>query len=181
LPWREELRQKRKKEFAMLALGAVLMAAAVTFGTKTYYKGEISNQQSRNQMLRAEITELDRQIAEIDDLDRRKRRLLERMEIIDDLERTTPEAVTMIDSLVDIMPDGTHLTAVAQQGTRVELDGRSQSNGRVADLLRNVDGSQWIRDPYLDRVITEGSGALREGQFKIRVNQVRIRDLGEEQ
>ncbi|HMB72039.1 MAG TPA: pilus assembly protein PilN, partial [Gammaproteobacteria bacterium] len=65
LPWREALRQKRKKEFVAAALFAVLAGAGLTMGTKFYYQAQISQQESRNQTLRDEIAELDRQIEEI--------------------------------------------------------------------------------------------------------------------
>jgi type IV pilus assembly protein PilN len=174
LPWREELRQKRKKEFFLSVFGAVLLAAALTMGTKAYYRAQISGQESRNQILRTEIEELDKLIAEINEFDTRKRRLLDRMEIIDQLERTTPEAVMLVDSLVDIMTEGTYLTAVNQSGTRVELAGRSRSNQRVADLLRNVDSALWLKTPLLDDVVTEGDGPQRSNQFNVSFDQVRI-------
>ena len=181
LPWREELRQKRKKEFLMSALGAVLMAAAITMGTKAFYQAKIASQESRNEMLRVEITELDKVIAAITELDTRKRRLLERMEIIDQLERTTPETVTLVDSLVDILPDGTYLTSVSQRGLRVELAGRAQANQRVSDLMRNIVASEWLKDPALDVVNTQGDGAQRFGQFTMALNQVRISEIEEAQ
>ena len=83
LPWREELRQKRKKEFMLAALGAVLMGAALTFGTKVYYETMIANQEDRNNLLRNEITELNKQIKEIEGFEAQRDRLLDRMEIID--------------------------------------------------------------------------------------------------
>ena len=180
LPWREELRQKRKKEFLIMAFGAVLMAAALSFGTRIFYDHKITNQDARNALLRSEISALDKQIAEINELDSRKRRLLDRMEIIDELERATPETVTLVDSLVDIIPEGTYLTAVRQQGTRIELDGRAQSNQRVSDLMRNVEASEWLKKPDLGPVVTRGEGPQKQSEFELGVTQIRISDLEEE-
>ena len=90
LPWREELRQKRKRDFAIAAFGAVLLGAALTFGTKFVYQSQIAAQNDRNNLLRSEIAELDRQIEEINELDAQKSRLLARMEIIDQLQRSRP-------------------------------------------------------------------------------------------
>jgi type IV pilus assembly protein PilN len=174
LPWREELRQKRKKEFLLAAVGAVLMAVALTFGTKLFYQAQISNQESRNSLLRTEIEELDRQIAEINELDAQKARLLARMEIIDQLERSRPESVHLMDEAVDILPEGTHLTRIAQQGRSVSISGIAQSSTRVSALMRNVNDSEFLRTPELGGIEYSGSGPESEGEFMVTANQIDI-------
>ncbi|MGD8339920.1 MAG: pilus assembly protein PilN, partial [Gammaproteobacteria bacterium] len=123
LPWREELRQKRKREFLIAAFGAVLLGGALTFGTKFFYQSQIAAQNERNNLLRTEIAELDRQIEEINELDAQKSRLLARMEIIDQLQRSRPEAVHLMDEAVEILPEGAHLTEFRQEGSRIEITG----------------------------------------------------------
>jgi len=176
LPWRAELRQKRKKDFLLASLGAVLMGAALTFGTKFYYQTLISSQEARNTTLRSEITELDRQIAEINELDAQKSRLLARMEIIDQLQRSRPEAVHLLDEAVDILPEGTHLTALRQVGDRVEIEGVAQSSTRISVLMRNIDDSEWLRNPQLEGIQYSGDGPDKEGDFTLFANQIRIGD-----
>ena len=83
LPWREELRQKRKRDFLIAAFGAVLLGGALTFGTKFVYQSQIAAQNDRNNLLRSEIAELDRQIEEINELDAQKSRLLARWRLSD--------------------------------------------------------------------------------------------------
>lgn len=180
LPWREELRQKRKKEFGLATLGAVLIGAALTFGTKLYYQGLISNQEERNTILRNEIAELDRQIEEINQLDAQKSRLLARMEIIDQLQRSRPEAVHLVDEAVEILPPGSHLTALRQQGRRIEIEGIAQSSTRVSVLMRNVEDSEWLREPMLEGIEYSGSGPDREGEFTLFANQIGMNDEEEE-
>lgn len=180
LPWREELRQKRKKEFLMAILMAVIVAGALSFGTKTFYKAKISNQEQRNQMLRTEIAELDRQIAEIDELDAQKQRLLDRLEIIEELERTTPEAVILVDSMVEVLPEGIYLDSLTQNGTDIDLTGRNQSNQRVSDMLRNIDESAWLTNAFPDIVENPEAGSRNDGQFRMTLNQIRLSDVDEE-
>jgi type IV pilus assembly protein PilN len=176
LPWRAELRQKRKRDFMIAAVGAVLVGGAMTFGTKFFYQSLIDGQNQRNDLLRAEITELDRQIEEINELDAQKSRLLARMEIIDQLQRSRPEAVHLMDEAVEILPEGAHLTEFNQRGARIEIEGVAQSSTRVSVLMRNVHDSDWLKDPWLDGVQYSGSGPNREGAFTLFANQVRIAD-----
>jgi type IV pilus assembly protein PilN len=182
LPWREEQRQKGKKEFGLALFGALLLAAGATLGTQVYYQQKISDQNQRIQILNSEIDDLNEKIAEIDQLEAQKRRLLARMEVIEQLEATTPEAVILIDTLVDAIPAGTWLTEIRQQGTNVNLAGRAQSNARVAEFLRNLDGSPWISGPpRLEEIINDGTGPIRDGRFNIEVTQVRLTDDQEAQ
>lgn len=179
LPWREELRQKRKKEFLLAIFGAVLMGAALTFATKFYYQQQISGQEARNTLLRNEIAELDRQIAEINELDAQKSRLLARMQIIDELQRSRPEAVHLVDEAVDILPDGTHLTALRQENARIVLEGISQSSTRVSVMMRNIEDSAWLKDPRVQVIEFSGEGPSREGAFTLNANQIRVSEDGE--
>lgn len=172
LPWRNELRQKRKKEFLLAILAAVLVGGGLTFGTKLFYQGLIANQEDRNDMLRAEIAELDKQIEEIEGFEAQKARLIERMQIIEDLQVLRPEAVHLMDELVTVMPNGVHLTAVTQQARNVDIVGISQSYQRVSSLYRNVAGSEWLLEPKLGPIVTQGSGPLAEGQFNMSMQQV---------
>lgn len=172
LPWRDELRQRRKKEFFLSILGAALMGAALTFGTKLYYQALIENQQDLNDMLRAEIAELDKQIADIESFEARKDQLLERMDIIEELQVLRPEAVHLMDELVNVMPNGVYLTEVTQENRDVEVVGVGQSNQRIATLYRNIDESEWLREPDLGGIVTTGSGPIAEGEFSMSMKQV---------
>jgi type IV pilus assembly protein PilN len=176
LPWREELRQKRKKDFLMALGGAVLIAGFITMATKLTVKQWIQNQESRNTVLKTEITELDRQIDQILGLENQKERLLARMDIIEQLQRSRPEIVHLFDELVDALPEGVFLTDITQATARIEISGTAQSSTRVSALMRNIDGSDWLRDPGLDVVQTVVNGAARNAQFTIFAQQISVND-----
>jgi len=144
LPWRAELRQKRKKEFFMALLGAVIVGGALVYLSKLTVQGWTSAQRGRNEILKSEISVLEKQIAEITGLKGQKDRLLARMRVIDQLQRSRPEVVHLFDEIVKAVPEGVNLTDVAQTGARVELRGVAQSSTRVSALMRNIDGSKWM-------------------------------------
>jgi type IV pilus assembly protein PilN len=179
LPWREALRQKRKKEFLGALLGAVLVGGLLSYGYKLTVQSQTRGQNQRNELLRTEIAELDQQIAEILTLESQKERLLARMEIIDQLQKSRPEVVHLFDELVETLPDGVHLTEIKQTSSRIELAGSAQSSTRVAALMRNIDQSEWLREPGLDIVETFDQGPSRNAQFKIFALQVSDDATGE--
>ena len=100
LPWREELRQKRKKDFLTALVGAVIIGGLLAYATKLGVQAQTRSQQGRNGILQDEIALLDQQIEEILGLENQKERLLARMEIIDQLQRARPEVVHLFDEFV---------------------------------------------------------------------------------
>ncbi len=176
LPWREELRQKRKKEFITWMFMALLLAGLTVYASKLTVNGWISDQQNRNQILRTEIAQLDAQIAEIRGLENQKERLLARMAIIEQLQRSRPEAVYLLDQLVETLPEGVHLNEVRQSNTRIEMRGSAQSSTRVSALMRNIDASPWLRSPGLEVVETVTSGGSRTANFTLFAQQIPMTD-----
>ncbi len=173
LPWREEERKKRQRDFGVAAGGAVVAAIALVMATIFAYSQMISDQKSRNQRLTAEIVELEKSIQEIDGLERQKERLLARMEIIEELQKSRPEIVHLFDELVRQLPEGVYLTGMKQTGSRVEIRGVAQSSTRVSALMRQIDASEWLGDPEVERVETTQSGASRQAQFVLYLRQKR--------
>jgi type IV pilus assembly protein PilN len=171
LPWRAEQREKRKKEFLTALLAAVICGGALMYGYKLTVQAQIRGQNQRNTVLREEIAALDKQIEEINTLEAQKERLLARMEIIDQLQTSRPGVVHLFDELVSTLPEGTYLTEVRQTSERIELAGSAQSSTRVAALMRNIDASEWLRDPGLDVVETVEEGVARNAQFKVFAQQ----------
>jgi len=172
LPWREAERQKRQRDFGMAMGGAVITAIAVIMLTVVAYSTMISDQNARNDKLKKEIVELERSIAEIDGLEQQKERLLARMEIIEQLQKSRPEIVHLFDELARQLPEGVYLTGMKQTGARVEIRGVAQSSTRVSALMRQIDASDWLGDPEVERVETKQSGSSRQSEFVVYLKQM---------
>lgn len=170
LPWREAERKRRRQEFIFASVGALLAAGVLTLVVNWQFDSAISNQNERNQVLKNEIATLDKEITEILGLEQQKQRLLARMQVIEQLQRSRPEVVHLFDQLVRTVPDGVYLTAVKQTGKRVQLNGVAQSSTRVSSYMRNIDASEWMADPALEVVETKGSSAAG-AQFTLYANQ----------
>ncbi len=170
LPWREGQRKERKLAF-LVALGVAALAAGVAaFAAYLAYGSMIEAQQRRNNELRAEIKTLDKQIEEINDLESAKQRFIARMDIIEKLQRSRPEIVHVFDEIVRTLPEGVYLTAVQQTVKRVKFEGVAQSSTRVSSFMRNLDGSQWLRNPELE-VVQTAKGSVGSS-FTLTAEQV---------
>src|SRR5689334_16910621 len=159
LPWREAQRKDRKLAF-LVALGVAALAAGVTaFAAYLLYGSMIEAQERRNTSLRAAIKTLDKEIEEINSLESAKQKFIARMEIIEKLQRSRPEIVHLFDEIVKTMPDGVYLTGVKQTDKHLKFDGVAQSSTRVSAFMRNIDGSEWLRNPDLEVVQTAGNAS----------------------
>ncbi|MDH3265873.1 MAG: PilN domain-containing protein [Gammaproteobacteria bacterium] len=173
LPWREAERKKRQRDFGVALAGSVVAAVAGILAIMFVYSQMISNQDDRNQRLTDEIMILEKSITEIDGLERQKERLLARMEIIEQLQKSRPEIVHLFDEMARKLPEGVYLNGLKQQGSRLEVRGIAQSSTRVSALMRQVDSSEWMTNPEVDRVETTQSGASRQAEFVVYVTQQR--------
>jgi len=154
LPWREAQRKERKLAFGV-AMGGALVAACVTaFAAYLMFGSMIQAQVRRNDQLRAEIKQVDKQIEEINNLESAKQKFIARMRIIEQLQRSRPEIVHVFDEIVRTLPDGVYLTSVKQNNSKLKFEGVAQSSTRVSSFMRNIDGSDWLKNPELEVVQT---------------------------
>jgi len=171
LPWRDQLRKKRKLEFFVALGGAGVGALLVAFGAYLLYNSMISSQERRNEQLRVEIKSVDRQIEQINDLESQKQRFISRMQIIEKLQRSRSEEVHLFDEIARVMPDGTFLTALKQNNRSLKFEGVAQSSTRVSTLMRNISASQWLQDPELEVVKSEKGNTLGDS-FVLDASQI---------
>jgi type IV pilus assembly protein PilN len=173
LPWRDAQRKERKLAF-LVALGVAALAAGVTaFAAYLMYGSMIEAQERRNSELRVAIKKLDKEIEEINSLESAKQKFIARMEIIEKLQRSRPEIVHVFDEIVHTLPEGVYLTSVKQSGMRLKFEGIAQSSTRVSSFMRNIDGSQWLRNPELE-VVQTTKGSCPGSSFTLTADQVTV-------
>ena len=171
LPWREQQRRERKLAFLVALGGATLAALAATFAGYLLFNSAISAQETRNERLRAEIKVLDAQIQEINSLESQKQRFISRMQVIDKLQRSRSEVVHLFDEVTTLVPDGIYLTAFKQTNKRLKFEGVAQSSTRVSTFMRNIAGSQWLKDAELE-VVESKTGVTAGNSFILYADQV---------
>jgi type IV pilus assembly protein PilN len=171
LPWREEQRKERKLAFGVALGGATAAGVIVWFASSLMLGSMISAQQERNNRLRSEIKTLDKHIEEINNLETAKQSFISRMDIIEKLQRSRPEIVHVFDEIVRTLPEGTYLLGVRQTDKRLRFDGVAQSSTRVSAFMRNIDASEWLKNPDLEVVETK-SGQPLGSNFTLFADQV---------
>lgn len=171
LPWREELRKQKQKEFITTAAGSAVFAIVLVFAAHMFVNGKIDYQKERNNFIQSEIDILSKRIGRIKELESMKQGLLARMNVIQDLQSSRPESVHLMDELVRSLPDGVFLNSLTQKNKSLTMEGIAQSNARVSDYMRNIDTSEWFSDPHLDLIRTTENNRRRIANFTLRGTQ----------
>ncbi len=152
LPWREERRQELKKEFLTILGAVAVFGVALVVVANMLVGGAVSAQQGRNSYLQKNIDELSKQVEEIKELEKKKRELLDRMKVIQELQGNRPIIVRIFDELVRSIPDGVFYQNLERKGSVITLTGIAESNNRISSLMRNLDKSEWFQEPNLTSV-----------------------------
>lgn len=172
LPWREQLREERKKRFLTALVGVLVVAVGVVFLGDQYISSSIEHQAARNAFVQKEIAQLDARIKEIGELKARRKQLLERMKIIQDLQGNRPIIGRIFDQLARTLPDGVYFSEVKMTDKLIAITGAAESNNRVSDLMRNLEASDWLEGPSLTEVKATTAGGLDQANvFQLTVRQ----------
>lgn len=152
LPWRQEYRAQKQKEFQQVTVLVVIAACVSAFLWMKTVDGQIDNQKERNQILQTKINALNKQVREIKDLKKRRQELIDRMRVIQELQGNRPLSVRYFDEMVSSTPEGLWLTSLERNGDTVQIAGVAESNNRVSSFMRNLDQSDWYESPNLTGV-----------------------------
>jgi type IV pilus assembly protein PilN len=173
LPWRDIARQRAKQKFGIQAFIALAVAALLVFIAYKIIQDYQQQQRARNQFLTSQITILDAQIAEIQDINKKKDDITNRMKLIQSLHQDRNTAIRVINELSQRVPDGVHILELEKRGNQLSMRGRSVSNNRVSEFLRAMTESETFTNPILREISAdEGDtdGPTRYRAFSLSVS-----------
>ena len=74
LPWREEARRERQRQFLYSLMGTLVLGAVLVLIVGVFFDQKISDQEARNQRIQVEINRLEQRIARISELEETRAR-----------------------------------------------------------------------------------------------------------
>lgn len=168
LPWREQKREREQKEFITYLLIGLISSLVISFLINYYANHLVDIQTQRNERLKSEITQLEKQIKEIAEIKKIRQALIARMNIVQNLQATRILTVRLLDEIIRILPDGVYLYEVRRVGDKVTVLGYAESNTNISHLMRNIEKSTWIQDPELTEIKkTADTKQTDENEFKL--------------
>ena len=168
LPWRDDFKKRKKKLFFAVLVLSSLVVLAFSYGGKLYVDSLIAAQQQRNQFLQTQTIILDRRIAEISQIKKEKAELERRINLIQQLEEKRNHATSLFNTLADVVPAGIYLNNATFANEQVDVNGMSESNNRLAKMMRNIDSSGWLGDSYLSSIVAGPSKPIKLSKFAMK-------------
>ena len=176
LPHREIRRRRQQQQFVVLLLGVALFGAAVWGVVHTSLRGSYEAQIGRNTYLKDEIGKLDKEIEDIKRLKEMTAALLARKRVVETLQSNRSDVVHLLDELARQLPDGVYLRGIKQQGTRVTINGYTQSQARVSTLMRSLDASPHLENASLVEIKALTQPGTRVNEFTLNISVARPKD-----
>lgn len=170
LPHRQIKRAERQRQFGLMGLMSAVAAGAVVFMGWTYLGAQKESQLERNGRLEKAIASLDKEIADIRNLKDQINNVLERKQIVENLQTNRSQAVVILDELTRQLPEGLYLKSIKQQGNLITLTGVADTNARVATLVRNLSVSNWMELPNLVEIKSFTLNGIKQNEFTLTVS-----------
>jgi len=167
LPHRQLKREAKQREFNLMAVFSAVAAMVAVFLGNTFINSKIEAQIERNQRLETETAQLDKEIADIKDLKTQIKVMLERKQVVENLQTNRNQSVVILDELSRQLPDGMFFKSIKQQGNTIVLEGVTDTNARVATMVRNLSNSNWLTAPSLVEIKTVSNSDIKQHVFTL--------------
>lgn len=152
LPWRQEERERRNKEFMTLVVAITLLALLAAFASWSYFNNELAEQLDANALIEQENIRLDTALTEIDSLEQRREDIISRMQVIQDLQGRRPVPVRLWDDIAKAIPPALYLNNLKREGDTLTLTGLADNPNIVSSLIRNLDNSKWMDNSAVSNI-----------------------------
>ena len=167
LPWRIEDKKKKKNTFLVILGFSLVVAVSLSFAGKMFIDFKIDAQNKRNQFLQTQTLIIEKRIAEIREIKKQKQSLERRIKAIKTLEKQRNSATRLFNTLVEVTPRGVYLTEVTYSGNQIKTKGLSESNKRLARMVRSIDSSGWLNDANISSVVAGPSKPIKLSKFSM--------------
>jgi type IV pilus assembly protein PilN len=169
LPHRQIRREARQRQFGLMAAFTAIVASVIVFMAYTVINARIDSQTERNARLDAAIVKLDKEIKDIQDLKDQISAMLERKQVVENLQTNRSQAVIVFDELSRQLPEGMYFKSIKQVGDVITLEGVADTNARVATLVRNYNASTLLEAPGLVEIKAVTANGQKQNVFTLTV------------
>ncbi|MFT4929757.1 MAG: type IV pilus assembly protein PilN [Phenylobacterium sp.] len=176
LPWRENARKEKQKEYLTLLSGVGILAFLLMFGVSMFYGERVKGQLKRNAYLSAEILLLDQRIDEIKTLKSKKTSLQQRMALIEQLQSSRNLGTQVFAEIAAVVPAGIYLAELEKKGDSLRIIGKTESNNRLSHMLRQVEESTLLSFVNLQSIVagTNEVKILSDFTLQLEVNSLAL-------
>jgi len=148
-----------------IILVPVLVLSFIVVGLMWYHlSNKLDGLKARESDLRREKEQLQQYIDKVDELEKKRAMLKERIDIINDLKARQHGPVRVMDEVSKALPDLVWLRRMALDGNVVTLEGSAMDENAVANYITNLDESPFFSEPVL---VDMSRGTKESYDFKL--------------
>lgn len=172
LPWREAAREAQKQRFGNALVGTFLGALLCVLGLRLGFGVQLDAQAARNACLAAEQARIEEAVRILAALRGEQITLIDRLAVIEDLQRDRPKTPIMLDALARLQVPGAHFQNLIYQGNRLAVTGIAERNEAVSALMRRLKASPWFDDLVLKELVEAPDSGSRAARFELTLTHV---------
>jgi len=168
--------QKRELGRQFLILGVVVLIGTLV-GNYLWYSNrddELTRRQLAVTDTQRRISELEKVIGEVNNINKRKAEVKEKLDVLEKLRKARSGPVRMLDALATVMPKKVWLSNFNEKNGAVAVKGQAESHEDVSELMKGLQNIVWTpkgmgrivekkRDETNARVeLLSGDGSMQE-------------------
>ena len=176
LPWREQLREQRKRAFLLSLLATAALAVCIVVLVERDLRLDIREQLASNDRLRRDIAAATASVQEIGELQQRDRHIADRLAAFGQLQEGRSDQARLFEMMARAVPADVQLDVLRRRGHSLQVEGIANTHNAVAEFMRGLASDRTLR-PSLHRIsaATAGSGdAQAVGAFLLTLDPTAV-------
>lgn len=153
MPWRDDLERDRKRNYLTGAACAALLGCGLTFGFWSYYNHDLNNNISANGLVQTRTAQTEAQLEVLKDIGLKREQIITRMELIQGLQSQRPVIVSILNSVVEKMPNQAFLTSFSKDDGTFTFTGKASDATVVAEFMRSLKKTGWFNNIFMSSYI----------------------------
>jgi type IV pilus assembly protein PilN len=143
LPVRQVQKREAGRQYVVVLVGVLIMAL---IGNGYWYYSLDSDRADRQRKLddtNARIAQLEKVIGEVNNLNKRKKEVEDKLAVLDKLRKQRGGPVKLLDALSTCIPKKVWVTEFEEKGGAVKLMGNADSFDDVSEFMRGLNNVVW--------------------------------------
>jgi len=143
LPVRQVKKREVSRQFLVLVALVLILAGVLNYLVYEKLATEADRNAKRLSQTQSRIAELEKVIGEVNNINKRKKEVEDKLKILSDLRKGRSGPVRMLDALATAIPKKVWLTDFDEKSNAVRITGIAVSHEDVAEFMRSLGNVVW--------------------------------------
>ncbi len=167
LPWREKIREEKKRHFVFILICAALLGLFIVIITHTFIAQIVQKSSLKIEQLQNKINESDANQKNIEKIKQKKQELIQKIKTLYILHDNSNLSVNLFNELAKLTPESIYLYQVTKKNKLITITGYAKTSIDITGFLKAFSNSKWFMQPKILQVVrTDNNGAFGQ-KFQI--------------